>query len=90
MDLFGDNMGDVPKAIEMTLMTKRATNAVQIPPVTSHMGHKAEDWRGKQMWTGHTKVMMEGSSICKIQMVNEDGTVFAQTQIQSDNYDQFV
>ena len=85
MDLFGDSGSN--QACEMTLMNKRVTNAFQIPPVSSHMGHKAEDWRGKQMWTGHTKVTMEGSSVCKIQMLNDDGTVFAQTTLKNDNYD---
>ena len=65
--------------IEMTLMNKRACNVFQIPPITSSSGHKAEDWRGKQMWTGFCRVLMEGADKCKIQFVNEDNTLFAQS-----------
>jgi hypothetical protein len=36
--------------IEMTLMTRRPVNMFQIPPIASSKGHKAEDWRGKQIW----------------------------------------
>ena len=76
--------------IEMTLMTKRPCNVFQIPPITSSSGHKAEDWRGKQMWTGFCRVMMEGADKCKIQFVNEDNTLFAQTQFAQENYEQYV
>lgn len=52
--------------VMLTLMNKRPTNAFQIPPITSAQGHVAEDWRGKQMWTGFCRVMMEGSTKCYI------------------------
>ena len=42
------------------------------------------------MWTGFSRVMMEGADKCKIQFVNEDNSLFAQTQFQQENYDQFV
>lgn len=73
-----------PQAIEMTLMPKKMCNAFQIPPLSSAMGHKAEDWRGKQMWTGHCKIVMEGSQLCKIQLINQNGTPFAQSVIDTD------
>ena len=76
--------------IEMTLMTKRPCNVFQIPPIASSSGHKAEDWRGKQMWTGFCRVMMEGDDKCKIQFINEDNTLFAQSQFTQENYEQFV
>lgn len=66
-----------PDVIEMTLMTKRDVNMFQVPPITSAKGHSAEDWRGKQMWTGKCRVMMENSNKLKVQLVNEDGTIFA-------------
>ncbi len=56
--------------IDMTLMIKRAVNVFQIPPITSSAGHRAEDWRGKQMWTGFCRVLMEDSKKCKIQFIN--------------------
>ena len=62
------------QAIDMTLMNKRPVNVFQIPPIASSTGHRAEDWRGKQMWTGDCRVLMEGSTKCKIQLVNADGT----------------
>ena len=42
------------------------------------------------MWTGYTRVLMEGSEKCKIQLVNEDGSLFAQTTIKDDNWEAFV
>ena len=50
--------------IQMTLMNKRACNLFQIQPITSAAGHRAEDWRGKQMWRGYCKILMVGSSKC--------------------------
>ena len=76
--------------IEMTLMPKKVTNGFQIPPLTTAKGHVAEDWRGKQMWTGHTRVVMEGSEKCKIQLVNDDGSVFAQSIIKDDKWENLV
>jgi hypothetical protein len=52
--------------IEMTLMNKRPCNVFQIPPVASSSGHRAEDWRGKQMWTGFVRILMAGDDLCKI------------------------
>lgn len=76
--------------IQMTLMNKRACNLFQIPPITSAAGHRAEDWRGKQMWRGFCKIVMLGSTKCCIKFVNEDGTEFASSTFQSDNYDHMV
>jgi hypothetical protein len=52
----------------MTLMNKRPVNVFSIPPIASSKGHKAEDWRGKQIWTGFCRIMMEGapSNKCKV------------------------
>lgn len=73
MDLL--NKEDV---VEMTLMNKRVVNVFQIPPIASAKGHKAEDWRGKQIWTGFCRIMMDSAATkCKIQLVNEDNTLFA-------------
>lgn len=77
-------------AIEITLMSKRPVNVFQIPPIASAKGHKAEDWRGKQMWTGNLRVMMENTNICKIQLINEDNSLFAQSVFNDDNYETFV
>ena len=76
--------------IEMTLMSKRPCNVFQIPPISSAAGHRAEDWRGKQMWRGFCKITMVDASRCKIIFVNEDGTSFAQSSFSSDNYDATV
>ncbi|CDW91370.1 adaptin ear-binding coat-associated protein 1 necap-1 [Stylonychia lemnae] len=76
--------------IMITLMNKRVVNAFQIPPIASAKGHKAEDWRGKQIWTGYCRVMMEGGSICKVQLINEDDSLFAQSVITVEDYDPFV
>jgi hypothetical protein len=77
MDLL--EMVSKPDVIEMTLMTKRPVNMFQIPPIASAKGHKAEDWRGKQIWTGLCRIMMEsGTNRCKVQLINEgDGSLFA-------------
>ena len=79
-----------PDLIEMTLMTKRPVNVFQIPPLAAATGHKAEDWRGKQIWTGYCRVMMDSNNVCKIQLVNEDNSLFAQSLINDENYDPFV
>lgn len=77
--------------IQITLMNKRPVNVFQIPPVASASGHKAEDWRGKQIWTGYCRVMMENNDVVKIQLVNEDNTIFAQSVIKNDdNLDPYV
>jgi hypothetical protein len=52
--------------IEIALLTKRTVNVFQIPPMASAKGHKAEDWRGKQMWTGFCRIMLENNTKCKI------------------------
>lgn len=75
MDLL--SMVSKEDVIEITLMTKRTVNVFQIPPITTSKGHSAEDWRGKQIWTGLCRVMMENNNKCKIQLVNEDNTIFA-------------
>ncbi len=33
---------------------------------------------------------MENNNKCKIQLVNEDGTLFAQSVLKEENYDQYV
>ena len=74
-----DLLSMTENVVEMTLMNKRLVNVFQIPPIASATGHKAEDWRGKQIWTGLCRIMMEsGTNRCKIQLVNEaDGSLFA-------------
>ena len=76
----------------MTLMTKRQVNVFQIPPIASAKGHKAEDWRGKQIWQGLCRIMMEsGTNRCKVQLLNEaDGTIFAQSIIIEEDYDPII
>lgn len=77
----------------MTLMNKRPVNVFQIPPIASAKGHKAEDWRGKQIWTGFCRIMMEGepSNKCKVQLLNEaDNSLFAQALILDEDYDKIV
>ena len=64
MDLL--SMVNQEDSIEITLMSKKTVNVFQIPPIASSKGHKAEDWRGKQMWTGYCRVMMENNKKCKI------------------------
>ncbi len=78
--------------IEMTLMTKRPVNMFQIPPIASSKGHKAEDWRGKQIWQGMCRIMMESvTNRCKVQLLNEnDGQLFAEAIITDENYDPIV
>ena len=71
-------------------MNKRACNVFQVPPITSAAGHKAEDWRGKQMWTGFCKVMMKGAETCKILLVNEDNSVFAESAFKNENWEQYI
>jgi hypothetical protein len=90
MDLLG--MVSKEDVIEMTLMTKRPVNMFQIPPIASSQGHKAEDWRGKQIWTGLCRIMMEsGTNRCKVQLLNEnDSQLFAEAIIIDENYDPIV
>ena len=42
------------------------------------------------MWTGDCKVVMEGSSTCKIQFVNQDGTIFAASVIKEEYYEKYI
>ena len=63
--------------IEVCLMNKRRVNVFQIPPAASAKGHCTEDWRGKQMWTGYCQIMHEAKSCCRVQLVNEDDSLFA-------------
>ena len=70
-----------PTAMEMALMQKRQVNVFQIPPIASAQGHCSADWRGKQIWTGKCQVMHEINKCCKIMLVNEDETLFAQSVI---------
>ena len=39
--------------IAITILNLRDVNVFQIPPVASARGHKAEDWRGSQIWKGN-------------------------------------
>ena len=68
-------------AIEVALMQKKQVNVFQIPPAASAQGHCSADWRGKQIWTGKCQVMHELHKCCKIQLINEDETMFAQSKI---------
>ena len=77
--------------IEVALMQKRQVNVFQIPPPTSSQGHSSADWRGKQIWTGKCQVMHELHTACKIQLVNEDETLFAESRItDGSTYDTHV
>ena len=69
----------------ITLMTPRGVNAFQIPPPATSRGHKAEDWRGKQIWKGLIQVINKGDK-CIIQLLNEDKSIFAESRIK-DTYD---
>ena len=72
-----------------TLMTPRDWNAFQIPPPATSRGHKAEDWRGKQIWKGQVTVLnktLGDRNRCVIQLVNEDKTIFAECKIK-DTYE---
>lgn len=64
MDLL--SMVNTEDKIEVALMSKRAVNLFQIPPMASSKGHCAEEWRGKQFWTGVCRIMMEGADKCKV------------------------
>mmetsp|Transcript_15359 Transcript_15359/g.25968 ORF Transcript_15359/g.25968 Transcript_15359/m.25968 type:complete len:127 (-) Transcript_15359:552-932(-) len=74
----------------MTLMPKKNVNVFSIPPLTSAKGHRAEDWRGKQIWTGTCRVFMEGKDTCSIELVNDDGTVFAASKFSGETYEHQV
>lgn len=62
-------------------MQKKPVNVFQIPPAASAQGHCSADWRGKQIWTGSCQIMHELNTCCKIQLVNEDQSVFAASTI---------
>mmetsp|Transcript_21740 Transcript_21740/g.33557 ORF Transcript_21740/g.33557 Transcript_21740/m.33557 type:complete len:171 (+) Transcript_21740:112-624(+) len=42
------------------------------------------------MWTGNCRIWMEGKDKCKIELVNEDGTLFAASAFKDLNYDKYV
>ena len=48
--------------IERVLMTEREVNVFQIPPAASSRGHRAEDWRGKQIWKGKVRILAKGDT----------------------------
>ena len=70
------------------LMTDRDCNAFQIPPAASARGHRAEDWRGGQIWKGKVRVMEIGNGKCSIQLVNDDATKspFAECPVEGVEY----
>ena len=72
----------------ITLLTPRDCNAFQIPPAASSRGHKADDWRGKQIWKGQIQVINKGNK-CIIQLMNDDKTSFAETVIE-ETYDKKI
>ena len=74
--------------LDIMLMTKRECNAFQPPPVSSSRGHKAEDWRGKQMWKGFCKINQRGPNAV-IQLINIDDTTFAECTVEME-YDSMV
>ena len=77
--------------VEVQLMSKRKVNVYQCPPVRSAQGHCSQDWSGKQMWTGNCRVMSELGTKCKVQLVNEDGSIFAQCHFtDGDKWELFV
>ena len=58
----------------LTLLTPRECNAFQIPPPSTARGHKAEDWRGKQIWKGSVTVINKtkgDKNICKCLVFDE-------------------
>ena len=68
--------------MEITLLKKAPVTCFQIPPVQTAKGHCSQEWSGKQMWTGNVRIIMIDSLICKIQLINEDGSLFAQSVLQ--------
>ena len=74
----------------MTLMNKRAVNVFKCPPIVSAAGHSAESWRGNQMWTGQCLVKSINTIKCKVSLVNGDGTVFAESVFEAEDYGRFV
>ena len=86
------DFGEADQECIITLLTARGCNAFQIPPAVNARGHKAEDWRGKQIWKGMVSVVnktLDEKSRCVIQLINDDKTVFAECQI-GDSYDKKV
>lgn len=86
------DFGDDDLECTITLMTPRGCNAFQIPPPATSRGHKAEDWRGKQIWKGQVAVLNKTKgekSRCVIQLLNDDKTVFAECKID-DSYDKKI
>lgn len=92
LELGSSTVPAVTELIDITLMNKRVANVFKIPPMSSSKGHKAEEWRGNQVWTGLCRVMMDNLNRCKVQLINEaDGTLFAQSMIpDNESYEQYV
>ena len=51
------DFGDDDMEYKVTLLTPRGCNAFQIPPPATSRGHKAEDWKGKQIWKGQIQII---------------------------------
>ena len=86
------DFGDYDEEYISTLMTPRGWNAFQIPPAATSRGHKAEDWRGKQIWKGEITVLNKSKGEKNrwlVQLLNDDKTVFAETLIE-DTYDRKI
>jgi hypothetical protein len=56
-----------------------------MPPMASAKGPCSQDWHGKQIWTGNCRIMLFNSTVCKVQLVNEDNSMFAQSVITDGN-----
>ena len=52
--------------IEVCLLTPRPVNVFQMPPMSSAKGHCSQDWHGKQIWTGHCRIMLVNSVVCRV------------------------
>ena len=69
--------------VELSLMREKPVIVFGIPPMSSAKGHMSAEWRGKQMWKGLCKVVhAPDQHLCKIMLVNEDSTLYAQSLLR--------
>ena len=86
------DFGDDDMEYKVTLLTPRGCNAFQIPPPATSRGHKAEDWKGKQIWKGQIQIIhvtKGDKNKWVIQLVNDDKTTFAESTV-IDSYDKKI
>lgn len=55
-----------------------------MPPMSTAKGHCSQDWHGKQIWTGFCRIILVNSVVCRVQLINEDKTLFAESVIKGD------